>query len=289
LLTLLALFQQSTASITVIGKKRTRGRRRGGRRSGTISGNVSESSEESKRSTQRKNAPKKTKAQQQQQLLSVEEQANYVAMDCEMVGVGFNGKKSTLARVTLVNWDGDVLYDQFIQPSETVTDYRTFVSGITAADLESAHSVCADACRAAVTELLRGKTVIGHALKNDRAALHIQHPWQYTRDTAKYEPFMKQRFNDGILWPRKLKELVWEHLGSEIQPEGKPHSAYVDAVAALELYKCVRSKWEKVMQYKICKTAEIEQQKQGLSRTTVTAAVADIQQKLSALAVTCTA
>lgn len=219
--------------------------------------------------------------------MSEEEQEQYLAMDCEMVGVGAHGTKSMLARVTIVNWNGEMVYDQFIRPTEPVTDYRTFVSGITAADLEESENDDADSttttttvvsletCRARVLELVRGKTVVGHALKNDLAALQIQHPWQYTRDTAKYEPFMKQRFDDGVLWPRKLKELMFEHLQTDIQLPGQPHSAYEDAVSALKLYKCVRSKWEKVMQYKIRKTADIElqQRRRAASPAAVVAAV----------------
>ena len=182
-------------------------------------------------------------------------------MDCEMVGVGEYGLTSTPARVTIVNWDGHVVYDQCIRPTEPVTDYRTFVSGITAADLESESAVDLEQCRARVAKLIGGKTLVGHALKNDLTALQLHHPWQYTRDTAKYEPFMKQRFdnhyNNGVLWPRKLKELMWEHLELEIQPLGRPHSAHEDAYAAMRLYQAVRPKWEKVMEYKIRKTADI--------------------------------
>lgn len=54
-----------------------------------------------------------------------------MAMDCEMVGVGPDGKESALARASLVNYNGAVLLDVFVKPKERVTDYRTFVSGIT--------------------------------------------------------------------------------------------------------------------------------------------------------------
>jgi RNA exonuclease 4 len=251
-------------------KKRTRTRRRTTRGSSakntpkkSSNGNVSESSEESKRSLQRQHAPKKSK--QPIHDMTEMEQARYVAMDCEMVGVGEDGMRSALARVTIVNWNAEIVYDTFVRPTEKVTDYRTFVSGITAADLDdtdetdarTAPLVSLETCRAEVMALIQDKTLIGHALKNDLAVLKIQHPWQFTRDTAKYEPFMKQRFDDGILWPRKLKELVWEHLQANIQLPGRPHSALEDAVAALQLYQCVRVKWEKVMAYKIRKTAEI--------------------------------
>jgi RNA exonuclease 4 len=176
-------------------------------------------------------------------------------MDCEMVGVGALGTKSALARVVLVNWHGNVLLDRIIRPEQTVTDYRTFVSGITEADL--AHAGDLESCRQEVKNLLRDRVLVGHGLKNDLAALSLRHPWQQTRDTAKYEPFMKIRFEDGVLWPRKLKDLCADKLRKTIQEPGIPHSPYEDAMAALHLYKRVRDKWEKAMSYKIAKTSEI--------------------------------
>lgn len=181
-------------------------------------------------------------------------------MDCEMVGVGVNGRRSALARVTLVDWNHRVLYDAYVSPTEEVTDYRYFVSGITKEHLEN--GVDFSTCRQQVGELLEGKILVGHALKNDLTALRLTHPWDLTRDTAKYEPFMKVRQDDGILWPRKLKELTYEKLRLEIQPYGTAHCPMEDAVSALQLYKLVRVKWESVMEYKVQKTAEIQRLQQ---------------------------
>jgi RNA exonuclease 4 len=207
---------------------------------------------------------KKSEQQQQEATLSLEEQAQYVALDCEMVGVGVNGKKSIVAKVTLVGWNGETLFDEFIKPDREVTDYRTFVSGIRKADLERAE-LDIDMCRERVQEIIEDKILIGHALKNDMRVLEIDHPWFMTRDTAKYEPFMQVRFEDGVLWPRKLKELVKEKLNKEIQVVGKPHSAYEDALAALDLYRLVGRKWEKIVEYKIKKTSEILTKKGSLA------------------------
>ena len=64
----------------------------------------------------------------------------HVAMDCEMVGTGEDGKDSILARVSLVNHFGQCLYDKFVKPTDDVTDYRTFVSGVTQSDMEAGQS-----------------------------------------------------------------------------------------------------------------------------------------------------
>lgn len=60
-----------------------------------------------------------------------------VAMDCEMVGLG-PGRQSGLARCSLVDFHGTVLYDKFIRPEGEITDYRTPVSGITPRHMEAA-------------------------------------------------------------------------------------------------------------------------------------------------------
>lgn len=212
----------------------------------------------------RNNGQKKTKKQQNnkngEQDVSFEERSRYLALDCEMVGVGHAGKRSSVARVTIVDWDGRIVWDEFVLQEQEVTDYRTFVSGVTQLDLEDA-TLTLEECRQHVQTMIADKILIGHALKNDLRALGLTHSWMETRDTAKYEPFMQTRFDDNILWPRKLKDLASEKLGREIQRKGEPHSAYEDAAAAMDLYRMVRRKWEKVMDYKIKKTKQIESSK----------------------------
>lgn len=58
-------------------------------------------------------------------------------MDCEMVGLG-PLRESGLARCSLVDYYGAVLYDKFIRPEGEITDYRTLVSGITPRHMEDA-------------------------------------------------------------------------------------------------------------------------------------------------------
>lgn len=164
-----------------------------------------------------------------------------------MVGVGRNATRSSLARVVIVNWRRQVLFDEHIIQSEPVTDYRTFVSGITEETLLQRARIPLDVCRARVAQILHNKVLVGHGLENDLNVLGINHPWWLIRDTACYQPFMHQRFE---MWmPRKLKDLVFELLGKEIQEAGKPHDPCEDAVWAMNLYKIVRSDWESSVDY----------------------------------------
>lgn len=187
-----------------------------------------------------------------------EERSLYVALDCEMVGVGEGGQTSAVARVCLVNWDEEVLLDTFVKVAEPVTNYRTFVSGIREEDLASDEAIDFDECRMKLASLIAGKILVGHALKNDLRALQLHHPWYDIRDTAKYEPFMKLCETTGIYRQRRLRDLVKEKLRRTIQLDGEEHSPHEDAVAALDLFKHAKTKWEKVMQYKVLKTREIK-------------------------------
>ena len=121
-------------------------------------------------------------------LSAIGEAGKYIAVDCEMVGVGPDpDNDSALARVSIVNYHGHQLYDSFVLPKEPVTDYRTFVSGITPHLLETARTL--DVVQADVASLLDGRILIGHSVRNDLDALLLGHPKRDIRDTSRYPGF----------------------------------------------------------------------------------------------------
>jgi RNA exonuclease 4 len=176
----------------------------------------------------------------------------YLALDCEMVACG---SERVAARVVLIDWKGRTVLDEYMKPKEKVTDYLTFVSGITAEHLENAEEF--EVVQQRVKDMLANKILVGHGVDNDLRALGIEHPWLYTRDTAYYQPFMRlietsTRNNPNIsqtpVWgPRKLKDLALEKLQRDIQVPGKSHCPVEDAQAALDLYKSHRPRWEACM------------------------------------------
>jgi len=174
--------------------------------------------------------------------------AKYVALDCEMVGIGTGGVKSALARVSLVDWNMNVLLDTFVQVPIRVTDFRTHVSGVEAKHLKSSTAMPVKQCRDQVAKLLKGKILCGHGLTNDFKALMMSHPKESIRDTAKYRPF--QRYGNGKWRPRKLRDLVKENLkGKDGFQEGE-HDSVQDAKASMELFQVVFSQWEKELENK---------------------------------------
>ena len=187
----------------------------------------------------------------------------FLALDCEMVGVGKDGTQSALARISIVDYYGNVVMDEYIKPGRKVTDYRSFVSGITPEILQKNAKMDYATCRKKVIRLLRGNILVGHALENDLGILRINHPWYLIRDTAQYQPFMKVRA--GAYWPRRLQDLAQERLHRNVQVYGRPHCPQEDAMAAMDLYKLVACEWEQSIAYttlKMNETAWIMQQQQ---------------------------
>lgn len=151
-------------------------------------------------------------------------------MDCEMVGVGPNpDHDSALARVSIVNFHGEQLYDSFVKPKEMVTDWRTHVSGILPKHMVEARSL--EQVQKDVSGILQERVLLGHAIRNDLDALLLSHPKRDIRDTSKHPPYRKVAGGGS---PR-LKILAAEYLGINIQ-EGS-HSSVEDARATMLLYR----------------------------------------------------
>lgn len=183
--------------------------------------------------------------QGQSSRLTDEAKARYVGLDCEMVGTGSDGKTSVLARCCMVNFDGEVIYDSFVKPEAFVTDFRTEWSGVRSKDLfgkAAKNTVSFSECQRAVAAALKNKILVGHALKNDLDVLSLSHPRHFTRDTARYRPYMRKHANDKFR-PRALRELAKDFLGVTIQTG--EHDPAEDARSALMLYRLRMHEWEK--------------------------------------------
>ncbi|XP_074773128.1 apoptosis-enhancing nuclease [Athene noctua] len=165
----------------------------------------------------------------------------YVAIDCEMVGTGPQGRLSELARCSVVNYEGDVIYDKYVQPELPIVDYRTRWSGITKQHMKSA--IPFKAAQAEILKILKDKIVVGHAIHNDFQALKYFHPKDRTRDTSRI-PILNQRAGLPSRANVSLKSLARHLLQKKIQVGCKGHSSVEDAQTAMELYRLVEVQWE---------------------------------------------
>ncbi|KAH8996292.1 ribonuclease H-like domain-containing protein [Lactarius akahatsu] len=161
---------------------------------------------------------------------------SYIALDCEMVGVGPMGAESTLARVSVVNYFGAVLLDEFVRQKERVTDWRTQWSGIRAKDMINAKTF--EEVQGLVAELIKDRIVVGHAIQNDLKALMLSHPRAKIRDTQ----HLAHKYGQSRSARPALRNLVRDMLGATIQ-QGE-HSSVTDARATMAIYRLHCKQWE---------------------------------------------
>ncbi|EAU91958.1 MipD protein [Coprinopsis cinerea okayama7 len=163
----------------------------------------------------------------------------YLALDCEMVGVGIDGEESSLARVSLVNFYGEVIMDEFVRQRERVVDYRTQWSGIRESDM--VHAKLFLEVQKQVADLLKDRILVGHAVHNDLKALLLSHPYPYTRDTQVLA------YKSGLTKSKRiaLRNLVKEQIGLTIQ--AGEHSSVTDARATMAVYRLHKKEFDKSM------------------------------------------
>lgn len=165
----------------------------------------------------------------------------YLALDCEMVGTGPPPHSDdVLARVSIVNFHGEQIYDSYVQtiPGVKVQDYRTHVSGIKEAHMQPGTARPFAEVQSEVADMLDGRILVGHALKKDLQALQLSHPQRDIRDTSRHAAFRVESRGK----PPALRNLARTHLGVNIQTGA--HSSLEDARATMLLYKKEKTAFE---------------------------------------------
>lgn len=160
-----------------------------------------------------------------------------LTVDCEMCK-GENDEQ-VLTRISILDWDGNVVLDELVKPDVTIKDYLTQFSGITANMLENVTTTLRD-IQDKLLELITPRTIlVGHSLNSDLNALKLTHP--FLIDTGVLFPHAR-----GPPYKQSLKWLSKKFLGKEIQTGIKGHDSVEDARACLDLVKqkCERGpKW----------------------------------------------
>lgn len=153
-----------------------------------------------------------------------------LAMDCEMCMV--EGGEMALTRISLVEWDGTVLLDEFIKPDKPIINYLTPYSGITPAKLKNVTTTLKDIQTRLLQEITPRHILIGHSLNADLLALRLTHP--FLIDTSILYPHPR-----GPPMKSSLKWLTQKYLNREIQKGHGTmgHDSIEDARACLDLVK----------------------------------------------------
>lgn len=145
----------------------------------------------------------------------------YFALHCEWVEVSKD--RNALKRVTLLNWDLEVVLDSFIASStNSQPGTRSFAS-----------------VRQKIRKTLVGKILVGHNVAHHLIALRLKHPSSDVRDTAKYFRIYNENQHPPSV---SLVDLTEVYLNRTLPIDlSLPEES---CKATLDLYKNHRKVWE---------------------------------------------
>jgi RNA exonuclease 4 len=182
----------------------------------------------------------------------------YLSLDCEMVGIGPPPHEDhMLARVSLVNFHGEQIYDSYVLPQFKVEDYRTHVSGISPSHLKPGCARHFSEVQRDVATLLRDRILVGHALKGDLQVLLLTHAQRDVRDTSRYPKFRIESKGK----PPALRKLTKSELGLIIQTG--EHSSIEDARATMMLFRKEKAGFEEENRKVFGQKSSFHNRKQG--------------------------
>jgi RNA exonuclease 4 len=175
-----------------------------------------------------------------------------IAIDCEMMRSNIG---QVLGRVSVVNYEGDTIFDTFVCYPEpiTITNTEEEFSGIDWNDIDPKNGALSfPEVQARLVELLRDRIVIGHDIQKDLKVISMDLPSHIlrlqgvalrltpvtfditVRDTQKCRRYL-QYANRGAHQGPSLKNLALEVLGRPIKQSRV--SSVEDAIATMEIYR----------------------------------------------------
>lgn len=158
------------------------------------------------------------------------ENSHIYALDCEFCKAG---TQSVLTRISLIDFQGKVVFDELVKPEEEITDYVTKYSGITKEMLEDVETTIHDIQNLFLKHVSSEDILIGHSLESDLNVMKIMHS-KVVDTSIIYE------HNRGPPSKPSLRWLAQQYLKSDIQTgedHGHGHSSVEDAQACLDLVK----------------------------------------------------
>lgn len=154
------------------------------------------------------------------------------ALDCEMCR---SATGIVLARVSLTDFDNNIIIDELIKPKEPIVDYLTQYSGITEEKIAKAETSVEEIQDKILSIVSSNDTLVGHSLESDLNILKIKHPKIVDTSICFDHP-------RGPPSKASLKMLMSSHLDTSIQKSFLGHDSVEDCISCMELVKLKISK-----------------------------------------------
>lgn len=156
------------------------------------------------------------------------EGSHIFALDCEMC---LSKDGYVLTRVSIIDFELNVVYDKLVKPDVPIIDYLTQYSGITEDKLRDVTTSFQDVQNDILKMISADDILIGHSLKSDLNVLKIRHP--NVVDTA-----VIFHHKAGPPFKPALRYLASTYLNYDIQTSDEiGHDSIEDAKACMELTK----------------------------------------------------
>ncbi|KAI9293478.1 hypothetical protein K502DRAFT_325308 [Neoconidiobolus thromboides FSU 785] len=137
-----------------------------------------------------------------------------------------------LAKVTIVDSNGRLVYNAFVKSSKQVVNYNRKVYGFTSEDFNKGKPFLK--VQEEVKDIIEGRVLIGANLNKSLSLLNITHPKINSCDIVKFRPLLK--VNCGR--PLTLKKISKHLLGLWIQD--KPIDIVEDSYACMAIYSIIK-------------------------------------------------
>ncbi|KAF9472465.1 hypothetical protein BDN70DRAFT_475826 [Pholiota conissans] len=179
-------------------------------------------------------------------IYSPEKSFRYIGIGVVNVYIGtmkFRDKSEAIpmvARVSLIDYRGRLLFDSYIRPTHLVEDYRQAQTGLSYDHLCNAPSFVDVQKR--IAAYIQDKIIVGHRVWIFLAVLGLSHPALHTRDLALFRPMRKKLGSRVVV---ELSTLVKVFMARDVGLQYEDSAEF--SRAAMDLFRSCQEIFEDII------------------------------------------
>uniref|UniRef100_A0A1B6CKY3 Exonuclease domain-containing protein n=1 Tax=Clastoptera arizonana TaxID=38151 RepID=A0A1B6CKY3_9HEMI len=148
-----------------------------------------------------------------------------------------NKKIKQAVRVSIVDFNCNIVYDRLFKPEHEVINYRSNITGMSKDNFTHSDYLCHSVKK--IRSIIKGNILVGHELSHHLKFIGLQHPFPLRRDTSSFRPFL-------LAIPNKptptLRDLSRELLNITIDDQYE--DTVQNALTAIKLYSKFKQEWD---------------------------------------------